>query len=146
MNPPPSIVLEVGSAIRVPLTEFRFTFARSGGPGGQNVNKVSTKATLHWPVSCTPSLPDDVRNRLMARHRRQVNKQGELVVHSQRFRDRERNIEDCLEKLQAMLERAAQRPKPRKKTRPTAASQRRRLDDKRARSETKSRRRELPHE
>ena len=76
----------------------------------------------------------------------QINKQGELVMHSQRFRDQERNVEDCLDKLKAMLLRVAQPPKPRKKTRPSRAAKQRRLNDKKARSDVKSRRREPPRE
>jgi ribosome-associated protein len=146
MGPVQPTVLEAGPEIRIPLAEVRFTFARSSGPGGQNVNKVNSKATLHWPVAATASLSDDVRSRFIAAYSGQINKQGELVLQSQRFRDQERNIDDCLEKLRAMLLRAAKEPKRRKKTRPSRASKQRRLNDKKARSEAKSRRRGPSHE
>jgi len=139
-------MLEVTPQICIPLAEVGFTFARSSGPGGQNVNKVNSKATLHWPVVATASLTEDVRSRFVAAFGGQINKQGELVMHSQRFRDQERNIEDCLDKLRAMLLRVAQPPKPRKKTRPSRAAKQRRLNDKKARSEVKSRRRGTSHE
>lgn len=146
MGPAQPTVLEVTPEIRVPLSELSFTFARSSGPGGQNVNKVNSKATLHWSVTGTAALADDVRSRFLAAFGGQINKQGELVLHSQRFRDQERNIEDCLDKLRAMLQRIARPPKTRKKTRPSRAAKQRRLDDKKARSEVKSRRRGPSHE
>jgi len=140
MAPPQQTILEVSSQIRIPLAELAFTFARSSGPGGQNVNKVNSKATLHWPVTSSPSVPDPVRARFVAAFASQINKQGELVLQSQRFRDQERNIQDCLEKLRGMLQRVEPPPKRRKKTRPSAASKQRRLNDKKARSKTKSQR------
>ena len=145
MGPLQPTVLEVTPQIRIPLGELVFTFARSSGPGGQNVNKVNSKATLHWPIS-SASLPDDVRARFVAAFGGQINKQGELVLQSQRFRDQERNIEDCVEKLRGMLQRVATPPKRRKKTRPSRASKQRRLNDKKARSEVKSRRSGPAHE
>ena len=146
MGPAQPTVLEVTPQIRIPMGEFSFTFARSSGPGGQNVNKVNSKATLHWPITSSASLPEDVRARFVAAFGGQINKQGELVLQSQRFRDQERNIEDCLEKLRDMLQHAAIAPKRRKKTRPSRASKQRRLNDKKARSEVKSRRSGPAHE
>jgi ribosome-associated protein len=146
MGPLQPTVLEVTPQIRIPMGEFSFTFARSSGPGGQNVNKVNSKATLHWPIISSTSLPEEVRARFVAAFGGQINKQGELVLQSQRFRDQERNIEDCLEKLRDMLQRAAIAPKRRKKTRPSRAAKQRRLNDKKARSEVKSRRSGPAHE
>jgi ribosome-associated protein len=123
---------------------MRFTFARSSGPGGQNVNKVNTKVTLHWPLASSPSLPDEVRDRFRARFRRRINKQGELVIHSQRYRDQERNVDDCLEKLRALVLEVASPPKRRRPTRPTRASRERRLREKKARSQKKDLRRGPP--
>jgi ribosome-associated protein len=96
-------MLIVNPQLRIPLDEFRFSFARSSGPGGQNVNKVNSKAVLHWPLLASPSLPEDVRARLLAKHRRRLTAAGELLLASQRFRDAGRNVSDCLEKLRAML-------------------------------------------
>ena len=141
MAPAQPTILEVTPRIRIALAELHFTFSRSSGPGGQNVNKVNSKATLHWTVASSAGLPDDVRDRFVTAFRSQINKQGELVLHSQRYRDQERNVADCLKKLSAMLLRVAQPPKHRKPTRPTRGSKQRRLDNKKARSEVKSRRR-----
>lgn len=131
-------MLIVSPRLQIPLREFEFTFARSSGPGGQNVNKVSSKATLRWAVHRSPSLPDAVRARFAEKHHRRINSEGCLILSSERFRDAGRNVADCLEKLRAMLLEAATPPRPRKPTRPTRASQRRRLDTKRRQSEKKS--------
>lgn len=134
-------MLVINRRLKIPLREFDFTFARSSGPGGQNVNKVNTKATLRWAVATSPSLPDDVRRRFMAAFRRRITSGGDLLVTSQRFRDAGRNVADCLEKLRAMLAQAAEPPKRRKATRPTRASVRRRLEDKRKMARKKQLRR-----
>ena len=135
-------MLLVNSRIQIPLAEFEISYARSSGPGGQNVNKVNSKAMLRWPLARSPSLPEDVRQRLLARYPRRVTVEGDLVVTSQRYRDAGRNASDCLEKLRQMLLEVAQPPKRRKPTRPTRGSVRRRLDDKRRRSQKKGSRRE----
>ena len=127
--------------LRIPLRELEFRFSRSSGAGGQNVNKVSTKATLRWDVAESPSLPEAVRQRFLTRYRRRITAGGELVLTSQRFRDQGRNVADCLEKLRAMLAAVAAAPRPRKRTRPTRASVERRLRAKRERTATKQRRR-----
>ncbi len=134
-------MLVVNLRVRVPLREFRFTFSRSSGSGGQNVNKVNTKATLRWSVAHSPSLPEDVRRRFLARFERRITGEGELVLTSQRFRDQGRNVADCLEKLRAMLAEVAKAPRPRRPTRPTQASRVRRLRAKRATGERKKLRR-----
>ena len=134
-------MLVVNSRLKIPLREFRFTFARSSGPGGQNVNKLNTKALLRWPVVHSPSLPEAVRQRLLARYARRITAEGDLLVSSQRFRDAGRNVADCLEKLRAMLAEAAVAPKRRKPTRRTRASVERRLEGKRQQAEKKQRRR-----
>lgn len=133
-------MLIVSRRIRIPLREFHFQFARSGGAGGQNVNKVNTKAVLRWAVSRSPSLPADVRDRFLARHGRRITREGELVLASQRFRDQGRNVADCLEKLRQLIEEVAAPPKRRRPTRPTKAAKERRLDEKHRRSERKKRR------
>ena len=135
-------MLVVNSRIQIPRAEFEISYARSSGPGGQNVNKVNSKATLRWPLARSPSLPEDVRQRFLARYRRRVTAEGDLVVTSQRYRDAGRNTSDCLEKLRQMLLEVAQPPKRRKPTRPTRGSVRRRLDDKRRLSQKKGSRRE----
>ena len=134
-------MLEVNTRVRVPLREFNFTFSRSAGAGGQNVNKVNTKATLRLDVAASTSLPDDVRDRFQARFSRRITREGELVLTSQRFRDQGRNVADCLEKLRAMLGEVATRPRTRRATKPSRASRERRLQHKRATSERKQHRR-----
>lgn len=136
-------MLVVNPRIQVPLREFRFTFARSPGPGGQNVNKVNSKATLHWNVTNTTSLPEAVRERLLKAYHGRINQDGELFLSSSRFRDQGRNVADCLEKLRGMLAEAAVTKPIRKKTKPTAGAKRRRLDDKRRQSDKKRQRRKV---
>ena len=130
----------VTANLQIPLRELDFTFARSSGPGGQNVNKVNSKALLRWPVATTPSLPEAVRRRLLAKHRRQITTTGDLLLVSQRFRDAGRNAADCLEKLRCMIIAAAEPVRPRRPTRPTRASVRRRIEDKRRHSQKKRQR------
>ncbi|MGA2031568.1 MAG: alternative ribosome rescue aminoacyl-tRNA hydrolase ArfB [Thermoguttaceae bacterium] len=133
-------MLHVTPEIRIPLSELQFSFARSSGPGGQNVNKVNSKALLRWPVAESRSLPPDVRSRLLQKYASRLTSEGELLVSSQRYRDAPRNVADCLEKLRTMIAAVARPPKRRKPTRRTQGSVRRRLEQKRQRSETKRRR------
>ncbi len=136
-------MLVVDSRIQIPLRELDFTFARSSGPGGQNVNKLNTKATLRWDVTRSPHLPEDVRRRFFTKYRRRITKDGHLVISSQRFRDQGRNVADCLEKLSELLSEVAKAPKRRKKTKPTRASREVRLRQKRETSQKKQRRRHV---
>ena len=141
-QPEPTMdMLEVTSRIRIPLREFDFTFARSSGPGGQNVNKLNTKATLRWRVARSESLPAAVRGRFMEKYRRRLTADGDILVVSQRFRDQGRNVADCLTKLREMIAAVVPPPKVRKKTRPTRAARERRLAEKRAQSQRKQSRR-----
>ncbi len=134
-------MLEVNEQIRIPEEEFSWSFVRSGGPGGQNVNKVASKAVLRWDLAASPSVPEEVKVRLRTLQRRRVTKEGELVLSSERFRDQDKNRHDCLEKLREMVLAATFVPKPRKKSRPTKGSRERRLKEKRHRAATKSQRR-----
>ena len=136
-------MLVVNPRLKIPLREFEITLARSSGPGGQRVNKVSTKAQLRWSVARSPSLPESVRQRLLVAMRRRITAEGELLIVSQRFRDAGRNVADCLEKLRKMLAEVALPPKARRPTKPTAASMRRRLDQKRKHAQKKRLRRQL---
>lgn len=135
--------LAVNSRLRIPLAEFEFTFSRSSGPGGQNVNKVSSKALLRWPLRTSPSLPEAVRGRFLQKHGNRVTTEGDLLISSQRYRDQRRNVEDCLEKLRVMLAEAAAPPLRRKRTKPSRGSIERRLQTKRIRSDKKQSRRAL---
>jgi len=134
-------MLEVNDQIRIPETELSWSFVRSGGPGGQNVNKVASKAVLRWNLAASPSLPEEVKQRLRAQQASRVTVDGELVLTSQRFRDQDRNRQDCLDKLRELILRALFVPKKRKKTRPSKGSRERRLGEKRHRSAAKSARR-----
>lgn len=134
-------MLIVNDRIAIPLSEFRFEYARAGGPGGQNVNKVASKATLRWTPGASTSLPDAVRDRLVALLGTRLTLDGELLVTSQKTRDRGRNVEDCLEKLRELVLSAATPPKRRRASRPTLASKIRRGEEKARRSERKAQRR-----
>jgi len=134
-------MLTVNAQIAIPLAEFHFSFSRSSGPGGQNVNKVNTKVTLRWDISNSPSLPEAVRERFCSRFHRRITKSGEFVMHSQRFRDQGRNVADCLGKLRELLLQVAAPVKVRRKRRPSRASIERRLNDKRRLAAKKQRRR-----
>jgi len=133
-------MLEVGPRIQIPLRELHFRFVKSGGAGGQNVNKVNTQAVLRWSIEGTRSLPDDVRRRFCGKFHRRINLEGELVLSSQRFRDQGRNVADCLEKLRRMLEEVANPAKKRKATKPTHSSKEKRLKEKHHRTSIKKKR------
>jgi ribosome-associated protein len=128
--------------IEIPESELTWTFVRSGGPGGQNVNKVASKAVLRWNLAASPSLPAEVKARLRVKYPSRITGQGELILTSQRYRDQERNREDCREKLRALIQAATVVPKGRKKSKPTRASRERRLAEKRHRSAAKTNRRQ----
>jgi ribosome-associated protein len=128
-------------AVALPLGELRFAFARSSGPGGQNVNKVESKAVLRWDVGASRALSPAVLARFRARFARRINEDGVLMLASQRHRARERNVADCLAKLEAMLAEVAKPPKPRKPTRPGRAARERRLAEKRRTGRRKAERR-----
>ncbi len=136
-------MFEVGRNIQIPDGEFAWSFVRSGGPGGQNVNKVASKAVLRWDVRHSLSLPPEVKARIEAQQPGRVTTEGELVLTSQRYRDQDRNRQDCLEKLRAIVLQAAAVPKVRKKKKPTRASKERRLSEKRHRSAAKGLRRKV---
>lgn len=129
---------------RVPARELTIRFVRSSGAGGQNVNKVNTKAVLRWPVAASRAIPADVRQRFVERYATRITTDGELVLSSDRHRDQGRNVADCLAKLDAMLDAVATPPRPRKKTRPSRGAVERRLEEKRAVSDKKRQRRAGP--
>ena len=111
--------------------ELQFQFKLASGPGGQNVNKVATAAELRFDVARSPSLPEPVRARLRALAGSRVNQDGELLITARRFRSQERNRQDALDRLVALLQQAAEAPKPRFKTKPSRAARERRMDEKR---------------
>jgi ribosome-associated protein len=118
------------------LKEVEFSYARSSGPGGQNVNKTNTKVHLKWHVLGS-SLPSDVKLRFIDSFRSKIDTEGYVVISSQTARDQEQNRGDCLEKLEAMIEAVWTPPKKRRPTRPTKGSKERRLSAKSQRSDVK---------
>ena len=134
-------MLVVNSRIRVPLEELAFTYARSGGPGGQNVNKVNSKAVLRWRVVANTSLPPDVRGRFLSKFASRLTTDGDILITSTETRDQQTNAQNCLDKLREMLLSVAEKPIPRKKTKPTLGSKRRKRAAKSERSQKKQGRR-----
>jgi len=134
-------MLSISPRISIPDHELSFQFARSGGPGGQNVNKVNTKAQLRWDVTQSPSLPPAVKSRFLERYSNRLTAEGEFVIASQRHRSQEQNIADCKEKLRQLILDVLKPPTPRKKTKPTRSSIRRRIQDKKDHSQKKRQRR-----
>lgn len=134
-------MLEINHSISIPLREFNFSFARSSGPGGQNVNKVNTKATLRWKILDSPSLSESVRNRFVQKYSRRINQENELVITSQRFRDQGRNVADCLAKLRELILSVSVAPIPRKKRKVSKGAKLRRLQEKKRQSDRKKNRR-----
>jgi len=124
-------------------SELKFSFINSPGPGGQNVNKVATAALLRFNVLQSPSLTDAVRERLLNSLRNKITAQGDLIIKASRYRTQEANKQDAIERLSAMLLAAATPPKPRKKTKPSKASIKKRQNNKKMHSEKKALRRSV---
>lgn len=133
--------LSINSRFQLALDELEWNYARSSGPGGQNVNKVNSKVQLTWKPEESNSIPDDLRLRLLTRLEPHLTVDREIRIDSQLFRDQPRNREDCLEKLRTLLLAALVVPKVRKKTKPSRASQTRRLNEKKRESVRKQDRR-----
>ena len=138
-------MIQITPTIAIDDSEIALEFVRASGPGGQNVNKVATAVQLRFDVRHSPSLPDDVRERLTRLGGKRVTTEGVLVIDARRFRSQERNRQDAIDRLVALIQKAAQKPKARRKTRPTAESKRRWLETKRRQSE-KKRIRQSPRE
>jgi ribosome-associated protein len=139
-------MLVVNSRIQIPRSEFEFSYARSSGPGGQNVNKVSSKAVLRWRVIGSTALPPEVRQRFLTKYGNRLTTEGDLIITSQRYRDQPRNVDDALDKLREMIASVAVAPKRRRPTKPTRSSVQKRVETKQARGHTKKLRRRVERE
>lgn len=115
-------MLFITTEIKIAEHEFEFSYARSSGPGGQNVNKVNSKALLRWTPAHSGSLSDAVRSRFLARFATRLTTEGDIVITSDRHRDQIKNRDDCLEKLRQMILEVAHPPRPRRKTKPKRSS------------------------
>ena len=133
--------LRINSRLILPPGELHASFSRSGGPGGQNVNKVATRVQLRFSVLESPSLGERRRALLMRQLKSRLTKGGEVIVHASSHRERGRNLEEARQRLAALLCSGLQMPRKRKPTKPTRASKRRRLDAKRKRGDLKRSRR-----
>ena len=134
----------IAGPVEIPLSEIQVSFARSSGPGGQNVNKLETKVILRWRPRESSALDADQLARIEAKFASRLTFEGDLLVTSERHRRQEQNRSDALERLAGLVADALKVEKPRKPTRPTRASQERRIADKKRRGETKRLRREPP--
>ena len=138
--------LYVNSRLTIPDREILISAARSSGPGGQNVNKVNSKVTLRWSPTDCRLLREDWRRRFTTRYGNRINRDGQVVLSSEQYRDQGRNLADVRGKLVSMLLECQDAPKTRKATKPTRGSQRRRLDRKRQQSQKKQNRRRPSHD
>lgn len=130
-------MIEIGRGISIDEREIQVEFIRASGPGGQNVNKLNSAVQLRFDVKNSPSLPEELRERLLHLAGRRLTAAGVLVIEARQHRTQEQNRRAALERLVGLVRRALEKPKPRKHTRPTAASRQRRLEAKRRRGEVK---------
>ena len=145
MARPRQLVIEAGGRrVMIPAEALEWQFARSAGPGGQHVNRTSSKAVLRFQASRCPALPEDIRLRLLARERSRLTIDGDLLISSQRHREQPRNVADCITKLSAIVERAILPPKKRRPTRVPRSAKTARLEAKKRRGSTKRLRQQPP--
>jgi ribosome-associated protein len=130
------IMLEITSSLKIDERELQFDFVRASGPGGQNVNKVATAAQLRFDVQAS-SLPDEVKTRLISLAGKRMTTDGILVIEAKKFRTQDQNREEAVDRFVALVQKAAVRPKSRKKTKPTQVSREERLKEKKWRGEIK---------
>jgi ribosome-associated protein len=133
----PQLNMRITRSILIEEGELEFRFIHASGPGGQNVNKVATACQLRFNVADSSSLPEEVKQRLIRLAGRRMTQRGVLVIDARRYRTQPRNRQDALERFVKLVQRAAASPKPRRETKPTLASKKRRLESKQHRSRTK---------
>jgi ribosome-associated protein len=134
-------MIEINSKIFIPENEIQFNFIRSSGPGGQNVNKVSTAVQLRFDIVNSPSLNDEIKRRLIEKSGNRVTKEGILIIEAKRFRMQESNRQDAVERFIELIRKAEKKPKRRIKTKPSKESMQKRIEEKKKRSEVKKMRR-----
>ena len=137
-------MIHITGTIAISEREVHLEFVRASGPGGQKVNKTATAVQLRFDVANSTSLPDDVRLRLIRLAGKRMTEDGTLVIDARRYRTQQANRKDAIDRLVRLIRRAAVPPKPRKKTKPSAGSKHRRLEDKRRRATTKRLRKPVP--
>jgi ribosome-associated protein len=130
-------MIRIARNLAIDESEIQEHFIQASGPGGQNINKVASAVQLRFDVANSPSLPDDVRNRLISLFGNRINQDGQLVIQASRFRNQKRNRDDAIERLVKLIQKAAQKPKIRRRTKPTLASKERRLESKHHSGQTK---------
>ena len=130
-------MLEITSHVSIPLQEVELTAVRASGPGGQNVNKVSSAIHLRFDIRGS-SLPENIKSRLLELRDRRLTRDGVVVIKAQRYRDQEKNRSDALQRLQALIRNALHRPKHRVPTKPSPNARKRRMDNKSRRGRLKS--------
>lgn len=137
-------MIQITTSLTIDENEIQLDFIRSSGPGGQNVNKVASGVQLRFNVETSNTLPDEVKQRLHSIARNRITEEGVLIIEAKRYRTQEQNREDAIARLVALIFQATEKPKPRKKTKPTAASQAERIEEKKRRGAIKRSRRKTP--
>jgi ribosome-associated protein len=140
-----TVMIRINRNIEIDERELEWEFIRASGPGGQNVNKVSTAVRLRWKVLGSSALPAEMCERLIRLAGRRIGDDGYLTIHARSARTQESNRREAIERLVELVQRACEKPKPRRATKPTAASRERRLEAKKRRGQTKDIRREKGH-